>query len=304
MQRPASLPESPALDRITATVGLLERRGFAASPERLGGNCLGGPVDLAGVLAAVAAGGGLVVEQDLVLSPTARPRAAAIRSRAHGHPLAAAAYLPSTLRFIRLLGRLPFILSVAVAGSMATGGFAPADDVDLNLIVEDGRRHQAYVALNVLGFIHALSHRGKPVDALSRRPLAPRLMTANLILERSECFPFVRQDADMAFELLIAEPVLGADLYLEVLAANPGLSAHFPQLASKSAPLAQAGGWALPGRLFPAWTEGAARSLGHAAWRYMQWTRRHQPDALARVAFVRQTMEPYTLFSEPQGGSR
>jgi hypothetical protein len=28
----------------------------------------------------------------------------------------------------------------------------------------------------------------------------------------------------------------------------------------------------------------------------MQWTRRNRPDALARVAFVRATMRPYTLF--------
>jgi hypothetical protein len=31
----------------------------------------------------------------------------------------------------------------------------------------------------------------------------------------------------------------------------------------------------------------------------MQWTRRRHPDALARVAYVRSTMRPYTLFDEP-----
>jgi hypothetical protein len=36
--------------------------------------------------------------------------------------------------------------------------------------------------------------------------------------------------------------------------------------------------------------------LGEGAWRYMQWTRRHHPEALARVAYVRSTMRPYTLF--------
>jgi hypothetical protein len=48
--------------------------------------------------------------------------------------------------------------------------------------------------------------------------------------------------------------------------------------------------------MYPAMLDGAARVFGSAAWRYMQWTRRHQPEALARVAFVRETMRPYTLF--------
>ena len=54
-----------------------------------------------------------------------------------------------------------------------------------------------------------------------------------------------------------------------------------------------------PGWLFPAWLDGAARRVGNTAWRYMQWTRRDKPDALARVAYVRATMRPYTLFDEP-----
>lgn len=284
--------------RIAATAVLLERRGFATTARRLAGSCLGGPVAESQVLAALAPATDLVLDRDLILTPSALPRAETIRRRADGHRLAAAAYLPATLRFIQVLGRLPFILSVSIAGSMATGGFALSDDVDLNLIVEDGSRHLAYFALNVLAYLHALRHRGKPVDVHSRRPLAPRLMTANLILERSDCFPLARLDADMALELLIAEPVLGADLYLQVLAANPELSGHFPQLARKPAPLSAGRPRPLPARLFPSWLERPAAIAGRWGWRYMQWTRRARPQALARVAFVRQTMQPYTLFPD------
>jgi hypothetical protein len=52
----------------------------------------------------------------------------------------------------------------------------------------------------------------------------------------------------------------------------------------------------MPAALFPKFLDGVARSVGEWAWRYMQWTRRNRPDALARVAFVRTTMRPYTLF--------
>jgi hypothetical protein len=228
-------------------------------------------------------------------------RAVAIRSRAADHATEAPPYLEMTLRFVRTLVRVaPFIRSVSIAGSLASGGFRASDDVDLNLIVDDGRRHLAYVAVNVLGLLHALRHRAKPVDDLTRRPLAPRLMTANLILERSQCHPLVRQDEDMAFELLMSQPVFGVEVFDEVVAANPALLDHFPQLDSRSPALfigAPARPW-LPAWLFPAMFDGLARRIGGAAWRLMQWTRRSKPDALARVAYVRATMRPYTLFDE------
>ena len=42
-------------------------------------------------------------------------------------------------------------------------------------------------------------------------------MTANLILERSQCLPLIRQDEGMAFELLMAEPVFGIEAIREVI---------------------------------------------------------------------------------------
>jgi hypothetical protein len=212
-----------------------------------------------------------------------------------------------TQRFVRaLVAFAPFVRAVSIAGSLATGGFRDSDDVDLNLVVDDGHRHLAYVAVNVLGLLHALAHRSKPVDDLTRRPIAPRLMTANLILERSQIHRLVRQDEDMAFELLISEPLFGRAVFEEIVSVNPGLLAHFPQLEGKPAPylIRPAPPARLPRWLFPASLDGVARTLGGAAWRYMQWTRRGRPEALARVAFVRETMRPYTLFdAEPDHGA-
>jgi hypothetical protein len=190
------------------------------------------------------------------------------------------------------------VISVSISGSLASGGFRESDDVDLNLVVEDGHRHLAYVALNVLGLVHALRHRGKPVDAHTARPLAPRLMTANLVLERSACFPLVRQDEDMAYELYSSRPVVGGAFMASVVEANPRLAEHFPQLAERGEPAWAEAGSRLPSWLYPRWLDRPARVLGRAAWRYMQWTRRDSPEALARVAFVRSTMRPYALFDD------
>ncbi len=289
---------APVQERIWRTVALLGRRGYALSPERLAALCIGGAISPGEVRWTVAASPDLVIADDLVLDRAELARVDQIRSRAQGHRADAGAYVEMTARFVRaLVAMAPFIRSVSIAGSLASGGFRASDDVDLNLIVDDGHRHIAYVAVNALGLAHALAHRAKPVDDLTRRPLAPRLMTANLILERSQCLPLERQDEDMAFELLMAEPLFGIAQIRELIDANPILLDHFPQLADKPARLLiDPPAHRLPAALFPGFLDGAARALGESAWRYMQWTRRHHPDALERVRYVRSTMRPYALF--------
>jgi len=292
-------PATDVSDRVRRTVALLRRRGYALTPPRLAEICVGGPVAERDVRWAAAADPELTLAEGLVVERVANDEAAAIRSRALGHLDAAAEYVEMTVGFVRrLVAVAPFITSVSIAGSLASGGFRASDDVDLNLIVEDGHRHLAYVVVNLLGLLHAMRHRAKPVDDLTRRPVAPRLMTVNLVLERSQCRPLQRQDEDMAFELFMSEPLFGFEALRELVLDNPALSEHFPQLLEKRAPLVISTPRRLNARLYPAVLDGPARQIGWSAWRYMQWTRRHRPEALARVAFVRSTMRPYTLFDE------
>ncbi|HEY3085092.1 MAG TPA: hypothetical protein VGK28_06495 [Candidatus Dormibacteraeota bacterium] len=292
-----SVGSSTTFDRVRRTVALLRRRGYALTPSQLAGMCIGGAVSEAEVRWAAVATSNLALAEGLVVEREMAPAASAIRARAVGHATESGPYVQQALCFVRrLVAVAPFIRSVSIAGSLASGGFRQSDDVDLNLIVDDGHRHLAYVVVNVLGLLHALRHRHKPVDDLTRRPLAPRLMTANLILERSQCRPLARQDEDMAFELLVAEPVFGQEAIHELLEANPALLEHFPQLSERRSPLLIEAPPRLPRALFPVLLDRPARLLGEAAWRYMQWTRRSRPAALARVAYVRSTMRPYTLF--------
>jgi hypothetical protein len=298
-QSPAQVTSTS--ERVRRTVALLSRRGFALGPDRLAALCLGGAISEGDVRWAVAASSDLTLEHGLVLTRSDSGRAGEIAARAAAHDAEAPHYLAMTVRFVHtLVSFAPFIRSVSIAGSLASGGFRASDDVDLNLIVDDGRRHLAYVAVNTLGLLHALRHRSKPVDDLTRRPFAPRLMTANLILERSQCHPLLRQDEDMAFEVAMSRPVFGLDVFDEVVQANPALLDHFPQLRYRSPalvidPTSRA---RLPAWLFPSFLDGVARRVGGGAWHYMQWTRRGKPEALARVAYVRATMRPYSLFDE------
>jgi hypothetical protein len=295
----ADLRSSVVADRLRRTVALLRRRGYAVSPARLGELCLGGAISESEVRWTAASDSDLTLAEDLVIDRDVVGQVGAISDRASSHRNDSPAYFQMTVRFVRaLIAVAPFIRHVSIAGSLASGGFRASDDVDLNLIVDDGHRHLAYVAVNLLGLVHAIRFRSKPVDDLTRRPIAPRLMTANLILERSQCLPLERQDEDMAFELLASEPVFGMDSVRELLDANQPLLEHFPQLAEKQPRVLVDAPRHAPSFLFPSALDRPAEWLGNAAWRYMQWTRRNRPDALARVAFVRETMRPYALFDK------
>src|SRR5207302_5333007 len=102
----------------------------------------------------------------------------------------------------------------------------------------------------------------------------------------------------MAYELYRSRPVVGAAFMASVVDANPRLAEHFPQLVERAPPALAEVNARLPPWLYPRWLDRPARLVGRAAWRYMQWTRRDSPEALARVAFVRSTMRPYVLFDD------
>ena len=283
-----------ARSRLRETAELLGERGFAVTPERLAALCLGGPAGRAELARALAAGE-LDLEDGLAVAPGRRALAAPSRRRADRHRADSAAFVPEAQRFAELICRLfPFVRGVALAGSLASGGFVATDDVDLNLLVDDGRRHLAYLCVNALGYAHALRWRRKPVDASSRRPLAPRVMTVNLVLERRQWSRLERVDGQMALELLLSRPLTGGRWWQAVVEANPALLDSFPQLARPRA--ATEPEPVLPGWLFPSALDRPAAAIGRLAWRWLQWTRRRSPAALARVTYVRSTMRPYTLF--------
>ena len=168
---PGQLTETAAPERVARTVALLRRRGYALSPARLAAMCAGGALQEHEVRRVAAASPNLTIVHDLVVERDHMPRLDEIRGRANGHDAASPGYLAMTRQFVRaLVAAAPFVRSVWIAGSLASGGFRDSDDVDLNLVVDDGHRHLAYVAINALGLVHGMRHRGKPVDDLTRRP--------------------------------------------------------------------------------------------------------------------------------------
>jgi hypothetical protein len=124
----------------------------------------------------------------------------------------------------------PFIRSIAIAGSMASGVFSEEDYIDFNILVEDGFKYTVYLIGILLSLKYSFKHRKKPLACKSRTPFLPKLICINVIWEESEALPFVRQDAYMAYELLRQKPIFGIDFYRKILAKNMWLKTYFPQI--------------------------------------------------------------------------
>ncbi|WP_287129914.1 hypothetical protein [Candidatus Cyanaurora vandensis] len=282
--------------RIVTTVELLQRRGYAVSVPQLAQWLVGGVAETQQVQQALGSienlclSGGLVHACDLPQSFVERSQ-----QRQQQHPQHCHRYWNAVLTYAASLAHhCPQVRCVALAGSMSSGGFVESDDVDFNLFVADGSRYTTYLMANILALGFALAHRHRPTDAHTQRLFLPKLMSINVIWCDSDTQPFVRQDGPLALELLLSRPLLGHAYYQRVLGNNPWLAQYFPQLLPA---LPETALQPTP-RPAPPWLEQGSRQLTYWGWRWVMWTRRHNPEALARVAFVRRCQHPYALFED------
>jgi hypothetical protein len=210
-------------------------------------------------------------------------------------------YWTEVERYVReLVQNTPQIRAVCLAGSMSAGGFVHSDDVDFNLFVEPGTLYTSYLQANMQALGFSLRHRHRPTDAHTQRPLLPKLMSINVIWTADQVQPFTRHDSAMALEIFLSRPLWGESYFRAVLDHNLWLKEYFPQLfepkPSKSIitiPILRQTARP-PNPLL----EQASRLLTYSAWRWVMWTRRHNPEALARVAHIRRCQSPYGLFQE------
>jgi hypothetical protein len=134
-------------------------------------------------------------------------------------------------RALRLLERFPFVRLVALSGACAHQN-ATDDDVDVFLVVKEGRAWAVYVALVVL----------------SRLLGVRRTLCLNYILDES-ALALPERDAFTAAEIVGLRPRAGGEAYRAFVRANEGMLAAFPNFRAlyeheaESLPAAGAARW-------------------------------------------------------------
>ncbi len=296
------------------TVRIFVNRGFVPSLEEVRGFLIGGPVPGDGLESYIATCGDLFLEDGLVC-PTGQDALVSksiLRRKSNDH--ASEKYLEIAKEFAaELASYCPFVRTIALCGSLATGGFSEEDDVDLNIITEDDSRYITYLMANLLGLRYSLQLRDKPRDSLHNMPILPKVICLNVVIEEGWAVPFERQDEQMAFELLLSRPLYGVTYFRELLKVNSWLNSYFPQIYETKHEEEIAHSRSLLGSLLRLFCrprkarralDALCKALSWIFYSYVHWSRRNDPEAMARIEFIKRVKEPYEVFQEGRSSLR
>jgi predicted nucleotidyltransferase len=133
--------------------------------------------------------------------------------------------------YVRDLVRLcPWIRCVLLVGSAATGGVTKGDDLDLNIVVADGKKYTT----NVLGGMLNRKYSMRYGKLLGLEPthhyMIPMVVCLNIIWEESQVIPFRRQDEQVAYELFSGSVLHGRGFFDRMLEANGWIRGFYPQM--------------------------------------------------------------------------
>ncbi len=210
--------------------------------------------------------------------------------------------------FARDLARnCPFVECIALSGSVASGAYDPRDDIDFDLFVRRDTKYTVYLVAQLVGLRYSWRYRHQELDEVHRLPFLSKIICVNVVWPSDQTRPFVRQDADLAFELLRCRPLYGARRFREALDENPWLAGFFPQIYDRLYLDAPAAGTGTLGRVLAAvareprlldLVERICRRLSWIMYRSAQASRSRNPRAVARMEFLRRVKYPYEVFQD------
>ncbi len=288
------------LSRAERTLELTHRWGYAPTIEALSKDLLGGSENPGDIAAMVESNPRIRVHEGFVcisghesLIEKSRPRVTINRSANGAAHTIALEFAESLLR------TCPLVDCVGLSGSAATGGYIPADDVDLDLFVRDDTKYLTYAVALALGFLVSL--RAWKSGRLRK------VICINVIWTRTQTQPFARDDEALAFELLHCQPVFGERHFHQVISSNPWILRLFPQLDRE----------AMTDHRFPepnargrivAWigrhptmltiSDRLGRFASQATYSFVHWMKRKDTQAMERLAFLRRVKFPYEFFQD------
>lgn len=294
--------------RAEATLDLLHRWGYAPRLDALAAGLLEGPVPESELSEVVRSSDRFTARDEMVCLRGREDLISRSRHRIESNHLLSAGAKRIAQAFTNDLVRVcPFVESVALSGSVASGGYDLCDDIDFDLIVAPGTKYTCYLIGTLLGFRYSWRHGGSAAPGAYRTPLFRKVTCINVVWPYDQCRPFVRQDANMAFELLRCVPLHGGHRFREVLDTNPWVFRFFPQARDKAWGIESEVKGSRLGRILQAFArspdllraiERSSRWVSHLLYRYVERSRRGNLPAAKRMEFLRRVKYPYEVFQD------
>lgn len=135
------------------------------------------------------------------------------------------------LRTARLLRHIPFVRMVAIANTVADRSARKESDIDVFIVIKDGRLFLARLMITLLLHVLRLRRHGRFVA--NRICLSFFVTDAAINLKKVALTPF---DIYLLYWIAELRPVLDDGVYVEFRQSNRWALRHFPRVTSQIAP--------------------------------------------------------------------
>src|SRR2546428_4406491 len=262
-------------ERAGETLKIMHRWGYSPTVDALAKNLLGGSVPPSDLVRALGSQAQIELRDGFVslLGHADLVQRSSERVESH-RALNGDAWSVARAFTEDLASLCPFVRCVAVCGSLASGGYANSDDLDFDLFVKSGTKYVSYLLATLVGLRYSWRYRKRKLSRIHQVWTLPKLICVNVVWSEDEVKPFIRRDADVAFELLRCQPLFGAAYFDQVCQDNEWVAFYFPQLHNSRRPdtvhprsslvgsfLQQLGSHRLPLRVFEIGSRGIVWSL-------------------------------------------
>jgi len=219
-------------DRIIDTLKIVENRGYNLSIEKLSENLIGGKKSKKEILNEI--GNNLDVEYDgKFIATNGNLKSEKCKKRLQTNNDLQMKYLPIAQEFTQeYIKFCPYTKCVMIAGSMASDGLGVEDDIDLNIVVEEGSKYSSWLLGILLSIKYSLKYRKE--FNVHWFNLITRVICISVIWETHQVMPFERKDKQIAYELLLNKMVLfNKEFFNQILSKNQWIKEWFPQICEE-----------------------------------------------------------------------
>jgi hypothetical protein len=297
-----SISDMTLRERILKTIEIVDRRDYDLSLDKLSEDLVGGNIDKAELQEIIREMSEVAYDGSFV-GHRRKLRTEKCMKRVLSHSKYQAVIMKIANEYTASYARLnPHVKCIMVTGSAATGGFSAEDDIDLNFIVEDGTKYSSYLLAVLLSLKYSMRYGRRFKSRFI--PGLPKVICVNVVWEASQVKPFVRQDGQVAYELLNSKVLYNPEFFESTVRQNKWLRNWFPQIYSrdyKNGGSGNGNGNGKNGRRgSPKLVEGFSRGMLFSFYHLVRMLRGNGSSDKMRMEYVEKAKYPYGIFHRPE----
>ena len=284
--------------RILRTIKLVEERGYGLTLRKLSKGLIGGPIGIDHIRRAVAASDKFSFDGAFVCVPGSG-NVFKCHDRRKSNRTLGPVYLKIAKEYVSELSRLcPWVECIMLSGSAASGGIALGDDLDFDIVTKDGTKFITYLLALALGLKYSIKNKTLFKDRYFG--FLPKVVCVNVVWEKRQVLPFVRQDEQMAYELMISKVMFNQRFHAKMIRRNLWLKDYFPQLLDRTLqdPDLVEHRERIASVKRPRIMNIVASKLLQSLYQIIKLSRKNELEKLRRMEFVEAKKRPYGLFDE------